>query len=209
MEVVSTVEAQYATVGELFQYSVPLASSEMLAFRDQRAEAREANKQRRQALTPHYINPFGNAMQISPKDIQVIHGIINYLDSKNTLALGFPSNQKHLKEEGKKIEHVHPLCFIWSIVSHSEMRDKLRNFRDNTAFSLKWNGFLGYSAFHDKGFGKNMERYYNHREFNEYAHEFEAFYRALNLRPDVMNPYAAEKRWDVFASALLEESSYL
>lgn len=152
--------------------------------------------------------PFGNWMTISLKDIQIIRGIISYIDSKNTVALGLPSNQKYLKDEGKKIEHVHPLCFIWAIVSHPESKDKLRDFRDNSAFALKWSGFLGYSVFHDKGFGKNMDRYYNHREPREYLGEFEAFYHGLGLKSEVMNPLATSKNWGEFASALLEDSSY-
>jgi hypothetical protein len=208
MEVVSTVDSYPAAGTSNFQYSIPLEDSALVAIRDRRAEAREANKQRRQAATAHHVAPFNNWMYITPKDIQVIHGIINYLDSKGTLALAFPANQKFLKEEGKKIDHVHPLCFIWAIVSVPEMRDRLRNFRDNSAFALKWDGFLGYSSFHDKGFGRNMERYYNHRDFHECLEEFEAFYRSLSLRPEIMNQYVASKQWAQFASALLESGSY-
>lgn len=163
---------------------------------------------RKASSNANSISPFNNHLSIDSKDISVIHGIIRYLDSKNTFALGLPSNQKHLKEEGKKIDHVHPLCFIWSIVSNQELKGKLREFRDNSAFSLKWNGFLGYSSFHDKGFGKNMERYYNHCNINDCISEFEAFYHTLHLRADVMNTYAFAKDWAGFASALLEPSSY-
>lgn len=209
MEVISTVDIKTSLWGENLQYSVPLGCESLLVAHGRKIEITSGNKQKRQVGAADQIHPFNNWMTISHKDIQVIHGIINYLDSKNTLTLGFPSNQKYLKDEGKKIEHVHPLCFIWSIVNHPEMREKLRHFRDNSAFSLKWDGFLGYSTFHDKGFGKNMEKYYNHRDFSEYCGEFEAFYRALNLRSEFMNEYASSKHWKEFASALIEPSSYL
>lgn len=209
MEVVSTVEIYKLAEQQDFQYSVPLESHHsLLARKDHRGDVRDISRLRKQGAAADRLAPFNNDMTISLHEIQVIHGIINYLDSKSTLALGFPSNQKYLKDEGKKIDHVHPLCFIWAIVSHPEMREKLRRFRDDSAFALKWEGFLGYSLFHDKGFGRNMEKYYNHRDFNDCREEFEAFYRSLNLRPDLMNDYVASKRWHLFASALLEPSSY-
>ncbi|MBM3191686.1 MAG: hypothetical protein FJZ63_03390 [Chlamydiae bacterium] len=153
-------------------------------------------------------HPFSNELTIDSREIKIVRNIIEYIDSKSTLALGLPGNQKHLKEEGKKIDSLHPLCFIWAIVSQPDLKEKLRHFRDNSAFALKWSGFLGYSAFHDKGFGRNMERYYNHREAREYLQEFEPFYKALRLRPEVMNSSAESKNWKDFASALLDESSY-
>lgn len=154
------------------------------------------------------VNPFNNALTITQKEMKVIKEIIEYLDNKTTLALGLPSNQKHLKDEGKKIEHVHPLCFIWSILIQPDLKKKLMNFRDNSAFSLKWNGFLGYSLFHDKGFGKNMEKYYNHRRPEEYHAEFQDFYKTLHLREEIMQPFAVTKNWRDFASALLDSRSY-
>jgi len=200
MEMVSIADVQGEIQKDCFQFAIPLQEGGLLA----KKEKKEASKQK----SMDRMAPFGNGMTISHQEIQIIHGIINYLDSKSTLSLGFPSNQKHLKEEGKRIDHVHPLCFIWAIVSYPEMRHKLRGFRDNSAFALKWDGFLGYSMFHDKGFGRNMEKYYNHRDFQDYQGEFEPFYRCLNLRPDVMNNYAASKQWAQFASALLEDASY-
>jgi hypothetical protein len=152
--------------------------------------------------------PFGNWMTITPKEVQIIRDMISYIDSKSTLALGLPSNQRYLKEEGKRIAHVHPLCFIWAIIIQPELRNKLRDFRDNSAFALKWSGFLGYSAFHDKGFGKNMEKYYNHRNPEEYLGEFEAFYHSLGLKSEEMHSHAVAKNWEGFASALLNDSSY-
>lgn len=208
MEMISTTDVQQISEEGMFQYVIPLEEGVLLARKDHKAEARAANKLRRQAGVATRFSPFDNSMSISYQEIQIIHGIINYLDSKSTLSLGFPSYQKHLKEEGQKIDHVHPLCFIWAIVSHPEMLQKLRGFKDNSAFALKWDGFLGYSMFHDKGFGRNMEKYYNHRDFQDYAGEFEAFYRALSLRPDIMNAHASSKQWASFAAALLEERSY-
>lgn len=153
-------------------------------------------------------NPFGNGITIHKTEMSIIENIITYMDSKSTFNLGWPSNQRFLKEEGEKIDHVHPLCFIWTIVSNPSLRSKLKSFRDDSAFSLKWNGFLGYSPFHNKGFGKNMEKFYNHKQPQEYLHEFEAFYKALGLKPDVMNSFAIRKEWKEFASALLEKESY-
>lgn len=152
--------------------------------------------------------PFGNSMIISAHDVKVIQDIIIYLDNRSTISIGLPANQRHLKEEGKKIEHVHPLCFIWAILHRPDLKEKLRNFRDNSAFALKWNGFLGYSSFHDKGFGRNLERYYNHRSADEYIHEFKDFYRSLNLKEEKLNPHVYSKNWRGFASALLDHDSY-
>lgn len=154
------------------------------------------------------FNPFDNALTINQKEVKIIREIIEYLDSKTTIALGLPSNQKHLKDEGKKIDHVHPLCFIWAILTQPELKKKLIHFRDNSAFSLKWNGFLGYSLFHDKGFGKNMEKYYNHRHPEDYRQEFLDFYKTLRLKEEVMQPFAIMKNWRGFASALLDQHSY-
>lgn len=53
-----------------------------------------------------------------------------------------------------------------------------------------------------------MEKYYNHKDPQEYLHEFEAFYKSINLKPEVMNPYAMSKNWKGFTSALLDDSSY-
>jgi hypothetical protein len=154
------------------------------------------------------VAPFNNGLTINSSEIKVIQDIIHYLDSRSTMALGLPSNQRHLKEEGKKIDHVHPLCFIWAIIKEASLRDKLRAFRDNSAFSLKWNGFMGYSTFHDKGFGKNLERYYNHRNPAEYEHEFKNFCQVLRLKEEKIMPHVMIKSWRGFASALVDESSY-
>lgn len=154
------------------------------------------------------LEPFNNGISINRSEMQIIASIINYLDEKSTLALGLPKNQKYLKDQGKKIDHVHPLCFIWTIVSSKELKSKLLSFRDNSAFALKWNGFLGYSVFHDKGFGKNMERFYNSKQPSEYQEDLNAFYRVLGLKAEVMDPHAHAKNWKAFASALLDDSSY-
>lgn len=154
------------------------------------------------------LAPFGNGFTINSIEIKVIQDIIHYLDSRSTMALGLPSNQRHLKEEGKKIDHVHPLCFIWAIIKESSLRDKLRSFRDNSAFSLKWNGFMGYSTFHDKGFGKNLERYYNHRNPADYEQEFKNFCQVLRIKEEKVMPHVMIKSWRGFASALVEEDSY-
>lgn len=153
--------------------------------------------------------PFGNGLTINSLEIKIIQDIIHYLDSRSTMALGLPSNQRHLKEEGKKIDHVHPLCFIWAIIKESSLRDKLRSFRDNSAFSLKWNGFMGYSTFHDKGFGKNLERYYNHRSPADFEQEFKKFCQVLNLKEEKIMPHVMIKSWRGFASALVDEDSYI
>lgn len=152
--------------------------------------------------------PFGNGLTINSSEIKIIQDIIHYLDSRSTIAIGLPSNQRHLKEEGKKIDHVHPLCFIWAIIKESSLRDKLRSFRDNSAFSLKWNGFMGYSTFHDKGFGKNLERYYNHRNPADFEQEFKNFCHALRIKEEKVMPHVMIKSWRDFASALVEEDSY-
>jgi len=154
-------------------------------------------------------SPFGNSFTITQKEVSIIRGIIDYMDSKSTIALGLPSNQKHLKEEGKKVDHVHPLCFIWSILSDTQYREKVKGFKENSAFALKWNGFLGYSSFHDKGFGRNMEKFYNHRDPREFRAEFESFYRSLNLKPEIMDPHLQAKNWRGFAAALVDPNSYL
>lgn len=156
----------------------------------------------------HIREPFGNGFKIHEHEMQVIHNIINYMDSKSTLALGWPGNQKYLIDLGKKIDHVHPLCFIWTILIDAKLKAKVKSFRDDSAFALKWNGFLGYSPFHDKGLGRNLERYYNRRQPADYMHEFEAFYKTLNLKPHALNHFVQNKDWKGFASAVLEESSY-
>ncbi|PCI95464.1 hypothetical protein COB11_02175 [Candidatus Aerophobetes bacterium] len=152
--------------------------------------------------------PIGFGFRIKDFEMAIIADIINFMDSKSTIAMAFPSNQKYLKDQGKRINHLHPLCFIWTIARDDGLKAKLRIFRDNSAFALKWNGFLGYSAFHDKGFGRNMEKYYNHRNPGDYQHEFDAFYRSLNIKADVMSPYAQSKDWKGFSSAIIEPSSY-
>ncbi|MEI8301049.1 MAG: hypothetical protein WCG10_05505 [Chlamydiota bacterium] len=195
-----------------FQYSIlesvsQDADSLVVATRYGHDLAKKELKHKKAGDSP-VQHPFGNEFAINAQEIHVVRSIIEYMDSKSTLALGLPANQKHLKDEGKKIDHVHPLCFIWAIISQEDLRGKLRYFRDNSAFALKWNGFLGYSSFHDKGFGRNMEKYYNHRDPQEYLREFELFYVALGLRPEAVNSYAISKNWRDFASALVDESSY-
>lgn len=152
--------------------------------------------------------PFGYGFFIKPSEEAIVASIINFMDSKNTVTLAWPSNQKYLKDQGNKIDHLHPLCFLWAIVKNEDLKAKLRTFRDNSAFALKWNGFLGYSAFHDKGFGKNMEKYYNHRNPQDYQHEFDAFYRSVNLKKEAVNHFAQSKDWKGFTSAVIEPSSY-
>lgn len=152
--------------------------------------------------------PFGDGLTINSVEIKTIQNIIHYLDDRSTMALGLPSNQRHLKEEGKKIDHVHPLCFIWAILKETSLRHKLRSFRDNSAFALKWNGFLGYSTFHDKGLGKNLERYYNHRSPSEFEHEFKNLCRVLHIKEDKVMPHVMIKSWRGFASALVDDENY-
>ena len=152
--------------------------------------------------------PFGDGLTINSVEIKTIQDIIHYLDGRSTMALGLPSNQRHLKEEGKKIDHVHPLCFIWAILKESSLRHKLRSFRDNSAFALKWNGFLGYSTFHDKGFGKNLERYYNHRSPSEFEHEFKNLCRVLHVKEEKVMPHVMIKSWRGFAAALVDDENY-
>lgn len=152
--------------------------------------------------------PIGFGFIIKDSEMAIIADIINFMNSKSTVAMALPSNQKYLKDQGKKIDHLHPLCFIWTIARSDDLKAKLRSFRDNSAFALKWNGFLGYSSFHDKGFGRNMEKYYNSRDPADYQHEFDAFYRSLNIKADVLNPYIQRKDWKGFTSAIIEQSSY-
>ncbi len=154
------------------------------------------------------LDPFGLGFKIHVNEMRIIKGIINFIHEKSTMALGWPSNQKYLLNEGKKIEHIHPLCFIWAVLKDQTLKAKVKSFKDNSMFALKWSGFLGYSMFHDNGFGKNMERYYNHRNPNDYQREFEAFYKALGVKSSVANPYALKKDWRGFASVLLESSTY-
>lgn len=212
METVSYVDrehqADYIEV-DGFRYIAVSSSSSLLSPGSyQRHKGARDAKQKNMSREVEARSPFGNWMTITPKEIQIIRDMIRYIDSKTTIGLGLPSNQKYLKDEGKKIDHVHPLCFIWAIISHPDLKNKLRDFRDNSAFALKWNGFLGYSAFHDKGFGKNMEKYYNHRDPRDYLGEFEAFYHCLGLKPEEMNAYAEVKDWSSFASALLDDRFY-
>lgn len=166
------------------------------------AEKRRAAR----AVSPskNHVDPFGNGITITGKDMGVIASIINFLDSKSTLALGWPSNQKHVINLGNQINHVHPLCFIWTIVSNNDLRNKVKSFRDNSLLSLKWNGFLGLSAFHNKGFCKNMSRYYDDKDPTAYEKEFQDFCRALNLKEDEILPIAKRKNWKLFASKLLD-----
>jgi hypothetical protein len=211
MEIISNVDIEnraYDTEVEGFRYIVPSNSSRLVVVKQQRHTGKQEVKHNKVSKESETRSPFGNWMTITLKEIHIIREMIHYIDSRSTLALGLPSNQKHLKDEGKKIAHVHPLCFIWAIVTHPELKNKLRDFRDNSAFALKWNGFLGYSSFHDKGFGRNMEKYYNHRDPEDYLNEFEAFYHCLGLKSEEMNVFAASKNWADFASALLDESSY-
>lgn len=164
----------------------------------------------RQKHTAHgeVFTPFGPHYPITAQEVKIVQDLIHYLDSKSTVALGLPSNQKHLKDEGKKIDHIHPLCFTWAIVKERSLRSKLRSFRDNSAFSLKWNGFMGYSAFHDKGLGKNLERYYNHKHPAEFEQEFKNFCHVLHLKEEKIMPHVMIKSWRGFASALVEEDNY-
>ena len=152
--------------------------------------------------------PFGCGFKITPSDEKTVRGIIEFMDSKSTISLALPGNQKHLKDEGKKIDNLHPLCFIWVVTKDENLKSKLRTFRDNSAFALKWNGFLGYSHFHDKGFGRNMEKYYNHRNPSDYQHEFDAFYQATGIKPEALNSFVERKDWKGFTSAVIEPSSY-
>ena len=211
MEIISNVDMENKVNDievEGFRYAIPSRSSSLVVVRAQKQIGKQEVKHNKTSRESEARAPFGNWMTITSKEIHIIREMINYIDSKNTIGLGLPSNQRYLKDEGKKIAHVHPLCFIWAIISHPDLKNKLRDFRDNSAFALKWNGFLGYSSFHDKGFGKNMEKYYNHRDPNDYLGEFEAFYHCIGLKSEVMDVYAKSKDWAAFASALLDESSY-
>lgn len=214
MEIQANMDGYYQDCNAMqdFQYNIPQGFAEdngsmMLASR-YRHDCSKKELRHKKMGDNSTERPFGNELTINAYEMGVVRNIIEYMDSKSTLALGLPANQKHLKDEGKKIDHVHPLCFIWAIIGQEDLREKVRYFRDNSAFALKWNGFLGYSAFHDKGFGRNMEKYYNHRDPQEYLKEFEPFYATLRLRPEVMNPHAISKNWRDFASALVNESSY-
>ncbi|MCH9630573.1 MAG: hypothetical protein S4CHLAM37_05740 [Chlamydiia bacterium] len=234
MEAISPVDNSADTIGNDFSmiqdntprgvaddvgsFSTSLAQFEqMIAGRDNRKakldekqrvyEERKANREKVKRRQEGY-EPIGFGFRIKDPEMAIIADIINFMDSKSTIAMALPSNQKYLKDQGKRIDHLHPLCFIWTIAKNDDLKAKLRTFRDNSAFSLKWNGFLGYSAFHDKGFGRNMEKYYNSRHPSDYQHEFDAFYRSLNIKAEVMNPYAQNKDWKGFSSAIIEPSSY-
>ena len=154
------------------------------------------------------VSPFGNTMTIRSSEMSVIRGIIEYMNQNNVVFLSLPASQNHLKKEGKKIDRVHPLCFIWTIVSSPTHRAMLKSFRDGWFDGIKWQGFLGTSVFHNKGFSKNMESVYGRRSFDDCKDDFAAFYIALNLKPEVMDPYVQNKKWVQFTSALLENSSY-
>jgi hypothetical protein len=214
MEIQASMDGYYRDYSSMenFQYNIQEGFSEdydtMMVASLYRHDCAKKELRHKKIGDNSCEHPFGNELSINAQEMRVARNIIEYMDSKSTLALGLPGNQKHLKEEGKKIDHLHPLCFIWAIVGQEDLREKVRYFRDNSAFALKWNGFLGYSTFHDKGFGRNMERYYNHRDPQEYLQEFEPFYLTLRLRPEIMNPYAISKNWRDFASALVDESSY-
>lgn len=68
-----------------------------------RSQRREAPKMQQVAYTGgHQIDPFGIGILIKHHDMHTIGEIIRYMDKKTTIALGLPSNQKHLKDEGKK-----------------------------------------------------------------------------------------------------------
>ncbi len=177
-------------------------------YKKSRPDVERRKQERAAAEKASTKEPFGNGLKIRDHEIAIIHRIINYMDSKSTLALGWPSHQKFLIGEGNKVHHVHPLCFIWAIIIDPSLKRKVKSFRDDSMFALKWNGFLGYSPFHDRGFARNLERFYNHRDPKEFIKELDSFYEILNLKPEVLNRYAVKKDWRGFSGALFDGSSY-
>lgn len=138
---------------------------------------------------------------IADKQVQSAREIIKTLADASTFELLKEDVQAGLKAKGNELDKVHPLCLLWALFGHSETKARLVVLTEKTIVpgTSIWDIVLGYSNFvaeeegsEKKGYGLSLEKFYGGKSLEEVKGDFDAFYEALRLNPDVMNPLLLE-----------------
>ncbi len=112
------------------------------------------------------IVDYYSQLQINGEEKKIISKIIITVAENNVLKLLF--EKKKLEKLGKRINHLHPLKFLGTILSDQRLHHCLREIRRS---SFKWDEFMG-------GFVRRMNEELGHDNVKKYVPSFSSFFQA-------------------------------
>jgi hypothetical protein len=128
-------------------------------------------------------------LPITDKEADIIRKIVETIAENNPIALGFKKSD--LEAKGKKINHVHPLRFLGTVISNPDLKACLKEIR--TSY-FKWWGFMD-------GLSNRLEQEYARNNLLPYV---AGFAKALNANPDTVRSYIQKKDWEGLVKYLLK-----
>jgi hypothetical protein len=123
------------------------------------------------------------------EDKALIHEIITTVAENSKLALLFKQN--HLNELGARIEDVHPMKFLTTILHHPQLRVCLEQFWPD---HFKRAGFL-------EGFATAMSRETDKGKLRKHI---EPFAKDVNLTAEEITPYFDSRDWEGLVSYIIK-----
>ncbi|MCH9630574.1 MAG: hypothetical protein S4CHLAM37_05750 [Chlamydiia bacterium] len=124
--------------------------------------------------------PIGKKFPITKAQIDTVRGIVAFMNEQGMTGLALPRNATFVKAEGKKVELLHPLCFLYSLSIDKASREYLRGIKSQW-ITVLWNSFLGYSTFSSEGLGRELVKVFGESSFVESEPMLHAFYKAAGL----------------------------
>ncbi|MBS0621205.1 MAG: hypothetical protein JSS61_07100 [Verrucomicrobia bacterium] len=122
-------------------------------------------------------DPFG-ALLITPGERGIIQNLLTTIGSSNLLSLA--GQKGELEAQGKQVEHVHPLKFLWCVFSDPSLVPHMESIREN---GLKWDPFIN-------GLTEKLQTVSDTLEPCK-----SGFAKSLRVNLADIEPFFAEKRW--------------
>lgn len=126
---------------------------------------------------------------LSDRERSTIYEIIHTMATHSLTQLLF--KKKSLEDMGQTIEQVHPLRFVYHILSSSDLKSDLYRVRRSY---FKWNGFMG-------GFKRRMSEELLKNNIDKYLPEF---CRDLGIKKDIIDQLVLKKDWEGLVKALMD-----
>jgi hypothetical protein len=134
-------------------------------------------------------------LTVTDDQFEVISEMIQLIG--NTLLFNLYFKKSQLLEMGKKVENVHPLKFLETLLNNPEIKKSMLDIKDSR---FKWRGFLDGEG-ESLGFIAQCEREANLEVFEPYITDF---CRAVNVNAEEVRSFCEAKKWEELINFLVQ-----